>query len=245
MFSSLLLCRSADAPATKIPSDWDCMQKVLRMDAAIDAQPELVRLQLFNKSDIENDVTSIRCVKCDEGRVRVILWQSPRRALRKTLLLDLDWMPPLTECVHLDTYDLVTDLQTARLSRNLRYLCLRQVRMTRASINLRTLPARMEELHMVGTGLRGTLDVTQLPITMTHMTFGYIWVQDMLVCNASLPARLQSIKVKSYDKKFKFHAIGSKKCDERVSVGGKIETPRFLRYTQRVQVIMKTIVYTN
>ena len=240
MLLSLLFCLAVDDPATKIPSDWDCMQKVLRMDIA-NAQSELVRRQLFRKSDTNNDITSIRCVKCAEGRVHTILWRSLCRAPRETLRLNLHWMPPLTACVHLDTCELVTDLRTDRLSRNLRYLCLCQVNMSRASINLRTLPAHMEELHTVRTDLRGTLDMTQLPITMTHMTFGDVWVRDVFVCNASLPASLQSIRVKSFEKKFKFHLIGGKTCDGRVTAGSAVDTPRFLKHSLGVQEISEAI----
>ena len=228
-----LLLLSIDPSPTSHTYDWICTKELLQIDKFL---PARIRQELVPDDAIENDACAISCVHCADGVIQSVVWRAKEREPFDNLYVDLDWLPPTTLDVHLRTCDLVDALNTARLPRRLSYLHLEDVRMTNfrpfAPINLRTLPGQMEELHMMNCALTGTIDVTQLPKTMTHLSFCHAWVREMVLLYNLLPAGLDYIAVLSYDNSFQ--VAGDQARDKRIIIGyvpiEVRQTPRYFKY---------------
>ena len=113
-------------------------------------------------------------VGCANGTVfKVYIPASARRSRIGSLtVVDLGWMPPTVQYAAICYVSAVNGWATARLPREMRLLSLHQVEnfpwngAPENTIDLRTLPAHMEELFVVGGWYSGAVYVDSLPASM-------------------------------------------------------------------------------
>ena len=122
-------------------------------------------------------------VQCDNGVVRYFVLTSVPEGRP---VLQIDWLPPTTYCIHLDDVKLRTGISTERLPRALRYFFAIDCGLLHEGandfkVNFRKLPHELEEFYVLYGWLHGVVDLQRLPpkmrvIHLAHTSINTVYV---------------------------------------------------------------------
>ena len=164
------------------------------------------------------DVCRWRGITCTDGKATSLsLTQNTY-----SICLDIHWLPPTLTSVTTQSIAIISRLYTSRLPRSLTRCVIRYGDL-HGSLDLRTLPAKMEVLDLRRNALGKILYVGHMPETMKRIFLAYNLFTKVVVCNVSLPRNLEEIQVMNALKKVKLSCVDDKRVDSRV------HTSRFTR----------------
>ena len=172
MYLSLLaLVSSADV----YPSPEVARMRYLMQNAYSSTNEDLpLCVALYRRNAESNDVCTWPGVECNDSTVRRIqLFRDSQ------IRVSIEWLPPTVKHLHLNRMQVVEDWNTASLPRDLISLLVEDCfvesvhgtgpnKPIRALVNLRKLPARLEEFLLIHVLLDGSsvLDLSALPPSM-------------------------------------------------------------------------------
>ena len=144
--------------------------------------PSVLPREITGFSWSSEDFCRWRTVDCADGAVTSIHYQRERHPIS----LWIHWLPPTATYVHLSNVKLRQGASTVQLPRALQYLCLSQcdtdMRDSVPAIDLRRLPARLEELIIINCRFRGNFDLIFLPSKLRLLILNIPVAQNLLVC---------------------------------------------------------------
>ena len=176
---------------------------------------------LLQKKGRLSDCCTWRGVACVDGVVTSLAMRSPYSG--PTWSLSVEWLPQTIRHMHLHFIGNERKVPFRCLPRDLRYLYKKSgfefVRSRTDVLEIRDLPAHMEELRLIPSRLAGTFDVQWLPQTMRIFVLEDMFLSLHLevvvrINNAGLPDGFECMSV--YSKKVKILPFAGKKADPRV-----------------------------
>ena len=205
-----LILTAADTDSHELQQQ--CMYNLFHIDIQVNP----------NKRNF-NDACEWKCTQCIDGIVHGVVWAAPRQMLTR---INIEWLPPTTEIAHFADTAIRPGINPKRLPRALRYLCLKKCRKFGEhwipGIDLRSLPMRLEELHVIGGDFDGTVDLTCLPPTMQAISFIHVNCEALVVRRALLPIRLERVCVWSTCNAFTVESVD--KPGKRIHCGPMRDT---------------------
>ena len=197
---AMILC--ADSPNTGTKFQLECMHRFLRIEEHISRHEEaLAAVHLTNKLLLRpgrsiDEICSIRGVACNDGIFEKFVWESICDDPLQRLTVDMSWLPPTTEVVHLKSVYAAGGVQTCQLPRSLKYLYLYMVRASArvalSEFDFCSLPSQMEDVHLHSVYLKGTLDLTLLSSKIQRISISGCAVQAVVIDNATIPRSLRA-----------------------------------------------------
>ena len=217
-----LLLLAADVPEAGNDLQLHTMLRFLRLRAIPHSQRRLQRRHILRSEKTVEDVCDLRNVRCVDGVVQSIIWKSPAKGMLTRLAVDMEWVPPTVQAIHLQDCATLKAYSLDKYPRNLEYLLLERCTRIHSAFNRESfhrLPARMEELHFVDCFVRGIVDLTTLPRSMRVITLYKLHITRVVVYNDLLPFRLQTVRIASVYKRMVVDKPKKVKVDDRVYIG--------------------------
>uniref|UniRef100_A0A7S4KJ46 Leucine-rich repeat protein n=1 Tax=Paramoeba aestuarina TaxID=180227 RepID=A0A7S4KJ46_9EUKA len=173
-------------------------------------------VQPFAEGENLANVCGWASVVCDDNQlVTVIAWGYFQNHKRN--IINLDWLPPTLTRVDITFGAYPKQRFDTRLwPRNLRSATFTECGM-RGSIDLRTLPEKMETLNLSFNELSGTVHLTELPPRISKIDINHNNIEKVVVSNGELPKTLKKVNF-LVNKKARAVCLDGRTLDQRVRI---------------------------
>ena len=199
--------------------------------------------EFFVEEDLDRgNVCNWAGVECENDTITGLSWVN-YQGLDEVCF---EWLPYTVRNVHIKYIAVSERFDTRTFPRSLEYLYMEFVTKPRAiigSMDLCTLPEKMQELYLYHTLLTGKINLAHLPPTMRIVTLLHSGVRKFYVSNGNLPKALESIVIGEFKKKFQIFCIDGPTIDARVITSEHMGTSaRLVRWTNRMQEFERRII---
>ena len=179
------------------------------------------------------DVCAWSGIFCADGTVQTIVWSGTEviEAIR------IEWIPHSAQKLHFSFIFVGKAREARSLPREIRYLFLDRCNTLRGAlrhVELRGLPSKMEEVHIKGCGLTGTVFLTELPESMRSISIRDIGLEAVYVANNSLPEGLKAIHVAGTYGEDILKCVDAPKADSRVKSVAWLAESKYVTETEEM-----------